>query len=83
MISETLEEGPMVVLGFRFAMIADGNEALRFADQRPDGAEVFPDDLHLVQLNTQGADLLLQVVAAQPPLLRIRVQSAAAVHLLR
>ena len=58
------------------------DEGFRFDHERADGAEVFADDLHLVQLNAQSADLLLQVVAALPPLLRIRVQFAAAVHLL-
>lgn len=83
--NETSVERSMILLevGLHFAVIVDGDEALRFGHQRPDGAQVFADDLHLVQLNSKSADLLLQVVTALTPLLRIRVQFTAAVDLLR
>ena len=44
-----------------------------------DGAQMLADDFHLVELDPQRADLLFQVIAAQPPALRIRVHLAAAI----
>ena len=59
-----------------------GVQGVHFGGQRSDGAQMFADDLHLVQLEPQRADLLFQVVATQSPLFGVRVQSAAAVDLL-